>query len=74
MGLSLAKLRRMRDAVERYAATVQPYADGSWDDSAGGWSDKDEAHRSLVEAAMYLDCWLRYREVHGRDPVAGGKT
>lgn len=70
--LSLAKLRRMRDTVERYAAAVKPFAEGSWDDGAGGWSDRDEAHRSLGEAAMYLDCWLRYRELHGHDPVTGG--
>lgn len=70
--LSLAKLRRMRDTVERYATEVRPHAVGSWDDGAGGWSDRDEAHRSLVEAAMYLDRWVRYREVHGRDQVTGG--
>lgn len=70
--LSNAQLRRMRGMVERYAEAVRPQAVGSWDDNAGGWSDIDEAHRSLVEAAVYLDCWLLYRERHGRDPVTGG--
>lgn len=69
--LSLAKLRRMRDALGRYAAAVKPFATGSWDDNAGGWSDMDESHRSLLEAEMYLDCWLLYRERHGHDPVTG---
>lgn len=69
--LSLAKLRRMRDTVERYAIEARPYADGSWDDGAGGWSDKDEAHRSLTEAHIYLAGWVRHREMLGRDPVRG---
>lgn len=70
--VSLGKLRQMRDAVARYAATVEPFADGSWDNGAGGWSDKDEAHRSLTEAWIYLDGWVRHRERHGVDPVRGG--
>lgn len=69
--IPLPKLRRMRNTVATFAAAVRPYSDGSWDDNAGGWSDKDEASRSLTEAWMYLDSWVKYRERHHRDPKRG---
>lgn len=69
--LPLALLRRMRETVERFAANVSPFADGTFVDCGGGWSAKDECLRSLLEASIYLGEWIAYRKNHGRDPVKG---
>lgn len=70
--IPLRKLRRMRATLERFMAVTSPLATGSWDDGAGGWCDIDEANRSLTEAWMYVDLWIKYRQNHKRDPVPGG--
>lgn len=67
--IRLSKLRAMRSAVRRFAVETEASADG---DLRSAWSDKDEAHRSLLEAEIYLSGWITHRELHRADPKPGG--
>lgn len=71
MARHLLPLRQMREELarlERFMRACEIFYPGMSEDLATHGDDQSEFLRNGWSAVAHLQCWVAYRESHGRDP------